>query len=175
MKIYFDIISPEGKKHTKAFAGDSLKIGRDESCHIKLKDSECSSTHAKLFIKDKGLFIEDLNSKNGTSLNGIGVKVSHFQVGDVITVGKTKIQINSTLTSSDTLATLNQGALLSEVPVSSKIQPQIVNTKAGRRTKLLKKTNKLDRDEATQINTAYVLLFLFALVSALVYFFILSK
>lgn len=55
-------------RHT-LLAGDYI-IGRDGEADIPLVDPLVSSKHAKLTVRSRDLFIEDLHSRNGTLLNG---------------------------------------------------------------------------------------------------------
>lgn len=50
--------------------GDIVLIGRDESCDIVIPDRQVSRHHAQITMTPQGLLLEDLNSKNGTHLNG---------------------------------------------------------------------------------------------------------
>lgn len=47
-----------------------LSIGRKDSNSIILSDQHVSGNHAKIVVRNNGLFLEDLNSTNGTYLNG---------------------------------------------------------------------------------------------------------
>lgn len=47
-----------------------LTIGRKDGNSIVLNEQHVSGEHAKILIKNNSLFIEDLNSTNGTYLNG---------------------------------------------------------------------------------------------------------
>ena len=51
-----------------------VTIGRKEDNSIVLNDRHVSANHGKLLIKNEVLFIEDLNSTNGTYLNGNKLK-----------------------------------------------------------------------------------------------------
>ncbi len=48
----------------------TLTIGRDESCEVVVPDRQVSRQHARLSLRENAVFLEDLNSKNGTYLNG---------------------------------------------------------------------------------------------------------
>ena len=45
-------------------------IGRASDNDIQLDDPSVSRKHAKIFVKDDKFFLEDLNSQNGTLING---------------------------------------------------------------------------------------------------------
>lgn len=47
-----------------------LSIGRKDNNSIILSDQHVSGNHAKIVVRNNGLFLEDLNSTNGTYLNG---------------------------------------------------------------------------------------------------------
>ncbi|MDO5516902.1 MAG: FHA domain-containing protein [Clostridium sp.] len=47
-----------------------LSIGRKDNNSIILSDQHVSGNHAKIAVRNNGLFLEDLNSTNGTYLNG---------------------------------------------------------------------------------------------------------
>jgi hypothetical protein len=49
---------------------DGSLIGRSRECRIVLDDSTVSKQHARLFIDEGRPYVEDLQSTNGTSLNG---------------------------------------------------------------------------------------------------------
>ncbi|MGH4050564.1 MAG: FHA domain-containing protein [Clostridium sp.] len=71
---------------------DKITIGRAKGIDISLKHPSLSREHASIFKRDNIYFIEDLNSTNGTYLNGeyLGCKTA-LKENDVIVVGNTKI------------------------------------------------------------------------------------
>ena len=65
--------------------GDEMVIGRSESCHVQIDDSKVSRKHARLRMIDGQWELEDLESRNGTMLNGTVIEVpSPVEVGDRI-------------------------------------------------------------------------------------------
>lgn len=60
----------------------SCVIGRSSECDITLAASHLSRRHAKMIIKDGQLYIKDLESSNGTYLNGKRVTEAKVQRGD---------------------------------------------------------------------------------------------
>jgi sigma-B regulation protein RsbU (phosphoserine phosphatase) len=63
-------------------------MGRDTSCQITLTDMTVSRQHASIFQDEQGRFIlQDLQSGNGTFVNGIRVETAVLCNNDVITVG----------------------------------------------------------------------------------------
>lgn len=74
----------------------ALTIGRGQGCGISLaKDTFASSVHARVFTNATDLYVEDLDSTNGTFVNG--KKVAGTQVivsGDRLQVGQTIFEVS---------------------------------------------------------------------------------
>src|ERR671937_1291944 len=66
-------------------------IGRDAD--VTLDDSEVSRRHAKVFAGSDALVIEDLASSNGTWVNGRRVGRAQLRAGDVVTLGRTVLEV----------------------------------------------------------------------------------
>lgn len=62
---------------------DHLLIGRDEECDIVVPDRQVSRHHARISLTPEGALLEDLESKNGTHLNGKALETATtLQDGD---------------------------------------------------------------------------------------------
>lgn len=67
-------------------------IGRKPDSDIRLEEKQVSGHHAKLTINNNEVFIEDLDSTNGTSVNGQPLEKSLLlQTGDQISIGNYKL------------------------------------------------------------------------------------
>ncbi len=64
-------------------------IGRSRKCSIRILDEALSSVHCRIYKTDGAFFIEDMESANGTLLNGedISEEVVELIDGDKISVG----------------------------------------------------------------------------------------
>lgn len=51
-------------------SGALMTIGRDAGCEIRLSDSSVSRRHAQVVRQATGVYVQDLDSQNGTELNG---------------------------------------------------------------------------------------------------------
>jgi hypothetical protein len=60
---------PKGLAGTTYDLTDELTIGRSPGCHITLDDTYVSQVHARVFMRDGKVMIEDLGSTNGTYHN----------------------------------------------------------------------------------------------------------
>jgi len=68
-KIWVSIKKGEADQQEFSFA-DSFSIGRDEDCEIQVKDSSVSRVHAEVYFHEGRWWIRDLNSANGTLVDG---------------------------------------------------------------------------------------------------------
>ncbi len=63
-------------------------LGRDAEADLSLRDDSVSRRHARLLLKDGEVRITDLDSQNGTLVNGRRIEGTHPLVsGDVVTLG----------------------------------------------------------------------------------------
>lgn len=59
-------------------------IGRDNSCDITIPGSHLSRRHAEFLVAGQSLFLRDLNSANGSFVNGKRISESPLKAGDLI-------------------------------------------------------------------------------------------
>jgi hypothetical protein len=71
---------------------DPVRIGRLPDCAIPLSDSQASRHHAEVHRTDHGFGVVDLDSLNGTTVNGVVIHEKELEDGDVITIGETAIR-----------------------------------------------------------------------------------
>lgn len=101
-------------------------IGRSDSCNLQLESRSVSRLHCELKIKQSRLTVKDLGSRNGTLVNkrfiDVGSRVL-IEVGDLITIGKFRIGIESidldalrlkVSKATDVVASVEEGDLLAE-------------------------------------------------------------
>jgi transcriptional regulator of acetoin/glycerol metabolism len=70
-------------------ADEELTIGRDAECSIHLANADVSRRHAALAWNgnEPGIRITDLDSRNGTRVNGHAVRSARLQPNDVLRIG----------------------------------------------------------------------------------------
>jgi pSer/pThr/pTyr-binding forkhead associated (FHA) protein len=69
-------------------------IGRAPGNSIVLDDDYVSNEHALLMLRGRQWWIEDLNSRNGTLLNGERVEAATIiSPGDVLTIGGSELKL----------------------------------------------------------------------------------
>jgi len=81
----------QGQKHTFR---SQLTIGRRSDNTVRLIDAKVSRNHAKILATDEGFCIEDMQSSNGTFVNGENVESCLLRHGDTITIGFTELRFS---------------------------------------------------------------------------------
>ena len=66
-------------------------VGRGQAAEIRITDTEISRKHARFIVEGDQVVVEDLNSTNGTFVNGTQIRRKLLQDGDKIQVGTTTI------------------------------------------------------------------------------------
>jgi pSer/pThr/pTyr-binding forkhead associated (FHA) protein len=80
----------EGLEQGRVFSRLKLpvSVGREEENSIQLNDDRISRYHAKFQYHSGRVILTDLESTNGTRVNGHPVQTRILQTGDVITIGR---------------------------------------------------------------------------------------
>ncbi len=66
-------------------------IGREEGNGLRLNDERISRYHAKVQFEDGDIIITDLDSTNGTRVNGSTVQIRRLRPGDQVSVGRSML------------------------------------------------------------------------------------
>ena len=85
-----------GKSEQREFlvSDEESYIGRDASNDIVLDDAEMSARHARIGFRDGGFWVEDLDSTNGTYVNGTRIDAPTFlHDEDLLKMGRTLLQL----------------------------------------------------------------------------------
>jgi pSer/pThr/pTyr-binding forkhead associated (FHA) protein len=72
-------------------AGETLRLGRSRSCDLALRSPDASRRHAEIVLGASGWLVRDLDSTNGTFVNGERVAEHLLQPGDRIEIGSDAI------------------------------------------------------------------------------------
>jgi pSer/pThr/pTyr-binding forkhead associated (FHA) protein len=92
-----------------------VTIGREEGNLIQLNDHRVSRYHLKIHENDNTVLLTDLQSTNGTKINGEPVRAWLLQPGDLITLGQTILLFGSATEIAERLAMLNKSDLSAAV------------------------------------------------------------
>src|SRR5215470_9398064 len=70
-------------------------IGREEGNHLRLNDERVSRFHAKVQQDGTDLILTDLESTNGTRVNGHTIQIRRLRYGDQIAIGRSVLLFGS--------------------------------------------------------------------------------
>ena len=77
--------------YTFELKGNSIVIGRDDHCDLVIRSPAVSRMHAKIESEGGRFYVHDLNSRNGTSLNGYRIfERELLRNGDIIDFSNNK-------------------------------------------------------------------------------------
>jgi len=88
-----------------------LTIGREEGNPVQLNDERISRFHLKIQAEDDHLVLTDLESTNGTRVNGETVQIWNLRAGDVIAMGRSMLVFGSREEIAERLAELRRRKL----------------------------------------------------------------
>ena len=84
------LTSPDGRIDLASFGSSPISIGRDVSADVVISDDDqVSRVHARLRATARGWVLEDLDSTNGTRVNGFRTTSQLLSDGDQIGIGAT--------------------------------------------------------------------------------------
>ena len=95
-KIIFEILNVEAGNNSRVETelNKSLIVGRADICDVSIKDGKMSRQHFSLEEKNGAIFIRDLQTTNGTGVNGVKLSGARkLNSGDVISAGSMKIRV----------------------------------------------------------------------------------
>lgn len=68
-----------------------ISIGREEGNTLRLNDERVSRWHAKIQTEDGDVILTDLDSTNGTRVNGSTIQIRRLRAGDQVSIGRTML------------------------------------------------------------------------------------
>ena len=111
------------------FSKKNVSIGRSLKNDITINNASVSSTHAIINNTDKGFFLDDDNSTNGSYINDVKIKHHQLTDGDTITIGKHNLVFYS-----ESMNTNTPGQSEATVMVSADFQKQLQEELAKTKT-----------------------------------------
>jgi pSer/pThr/pTyr-binding forkhead associated (FHA) protein len=86
-----EITDPEDRTARIRLPDDEAVIGRDPDCAVPLPFANISRRHARMFRQGEEHILEDLESTNGTYVNGVRISRCILHDGDLIQIGKARL------------------------------------------------------------------------------------
>ena len=120
---YLEIHTPDGRRQFPI--GDQpVTIGRHPENRLVISDPVSSRRHCVIEKVASGWRIRDLNSSNGTRVNGSVIEQSRLLPGDIVSIGATRIVLNVPAPDQDVLSdedALGGGAGEDDIPVVEEV------------------------------------------------------
>ncbi|MFG0258148.1 MAG: FHA domain-containing protein [Phycisphaerales bacterium JB043] len=89
MKLVLYRFKDDGSARTFTAKGDTIVIGRDPSCELRVPGTQVSRQHCKISIESDAIYVQDMGSSNGTYRND--TKVTErvlLEPGDRLSLGE---------------------------------------------------------------------------------------
>lgn len=90
-KVTFQVLEGVDKGRVFRDMAIPVTIGREEGNMLRLNDERVSRFHAKVQTEDGDVIITDLESTNGTRVNGSPVQIRRLRPGDQISIGRSML------------------------------------------------------------------------------------
>jgi pSer/pThr/pTyr-binding forkhead associated (FHA) protein len=86
--VTFQVLDGLEMGHVFADLPTPISIGREDDNHIRLNDERVSRFHAKIQEDAGRVILTDLDSTNGTRVNGHPIRMRVLQIGDQVLIGR---------------------------------------------------------------------------------------
>ena len=87
MDVNLVLFKKDGSQKTYPMPSSITVIGRRDDCDLRIPLADVSRRHCELGMNKESLKIRDLDSRNGTFLNGKRIDEATVHAGDYITIG----------------------------------------------------------------------------------------
>jgi len=80
---------------THELKAEKTTIGRVEDNTFQIAEPSVSSHHCEILLRGSDVFVKDLNSTNGTFINGDKVTESPLKVGQILRLGQIEMRLET--------------------------------------------------------------------------------
>lgn len=88
MKVVFNILTGKHKGKMLTLTDPVVAIGRDPDVQLRVNSTEVSRRHCEIHLRETGVIVKDLGSRNGTFINGDAIYgEAPLHPGDTLHVG----------------------------------------------------------------------------------------
>ncbi len=108
-EIILRVLDGADRGRTFEQSATPVTIGREEGNSIQLNDERVSRYHIKIQEDHEKVVLTDLESTNGTKVNGEDIQLKILRYGDMISVGRSVLLFGSPDQIANRLAQLKQG------------------------------------------------------------------
>ena len=93
--ISIQVLQGADRGKTFSHLSTPITVGREDGNTIQLNDERISRFHVKIQVDNDHLVLTDLDSTNGTQVNGHNCQLRIVRVGDMISLGRSVLLIGS--------------------------------------------------------------------------------
>ena len=86
-----EVVVDDGATIATRRFGRRILVGRAPTADLRIDDPRVSRLHARIEMRDDGVYVEDLGSRNGTMVNGVVTDGRRLAAGDEIRIGAASI------------------------------------------------------------------------------------
>ncbi len=132
---------------THELKSEKTTVGRVEDNTFQIAEASVSSHHCEVVLRGKEVIVKDLNSTNGTYINGQKISESAIQPGQILRLGQVEMRLETDSPPAPTTKKLSQtmvmqrGVSLSELEQGAR--GMNFDTKGAGFTKKDNKVNKI--------------------------------
>lgn len=126
----FGQLIPKGGGDPIPLLQKKLMVGRRETCDIVLRFGNVSGSHCELSLESGYWFVKDLNSRNGTRVNGYRITRRRIDPRDVLSVGKHEYEMDYSPAALGAVGPPPDGGDLEDILGSSLMDSAGLNRKA---------------------------------------------
>jgi pSer/pThr/pTyr-binding forkhead associated (FHA) protein len=89
------VIKDMGDVHSVHLSSRPIVLGRSAACDVKISDEKVSGRHLALKLNAQGrVMIKDLETTNGTLLNGANITESYLMIADKLKIGDVELGLD---------------------------------------------------------------------------------
>ncbi len=125
MQLTLVMVKADGTSKEVEVNSLPASVGRGDTCRFRIPLPSISRTHFEFYLEDDELMIRDLESRNGTFVNGERITKQELVPGDLVAVGPCVmvVRIDGHPKQIDPLESFAAGAVGEEVGVSAASPP----------------------------------------------------
>jgi pSer/pThr/pTyr-binding forkhead associated (FHA) protein len=86
-----EVVVDDGATIATRRFGRRILVGRAQTADLRIDDPRVSRLHARIEMRDDGVYVEDLGSRNGTMVDGELTDGRRLAAGDEIRIGAASI------------------------------------------------------------------------------------
>lgn len=86
-------ITENGKQREIHSDGPVIKVGRDPTNDVVLQDDKASRHHCQIELQSSAILLRDLESRNGTYINGKRISIASITNGQFFSVGQAQLYV----------------------------------------------------------------------------------